>query len=66
MSNLHRTPDDHTGAVKTAADLVPTVVQSLIDAAAARREKRLRGLRLLHQRQRDLEAGRKLNHGGAK
>lgn len=63
MSN-HITPsDDATGAVKAVADLVPAVVQPLIDGSAARRDKRLRALRSLHHRQREIEAGRK---GGRK
>lgn len=61
--NNHHSPDDATGAVKTVSDLVPAVVQALLDGSAARREKRLRALRSLHQRTR---AAEKQREGGSR
>lgn len=41
--------------IKTVADLIPSALKAIMDAAAARSEKRLRALRALHQRTRASE-----------
>ena len=52
MSNHPPHHDDDLDGVKQAADIIPAVLQALLDGTAARREKRLRALRALHQRTR--------------
>ena len=53
MSSQHQPDDDdHVEGVKPVDAIVPAALQALVDGSAARREKRLRALRSLHQRTR--------------
>ena len=57
----HHHADLDFDGIKTVADLIPAALNTLMDGAEARREKRLRALRSIHQRSR---AGETENKGG--